>query len=147
MNEFTAFLTMFPGCQVAADLCGGLGKAYVTNCDIDLAERSMILAAHFEKMPAPAELASIRDRLKAEYGLHNVELAPDFPKPKPIVLPKSGTVSGAASGDVLMGRAVKGKTTPMNELTLESGNVVVEGDVFAVTSRTLQKRGRCCAST
>ena len=102
MNEFTAFLTMFPGCAVAADLCGGLGKAYVTNCDIDLTERSMTLAAHFEKMPAPAELTSLRDRLKSEYGLHNIELVPDFPKPKPIVLPKSGTASGAATGDVLM---------------------------------------------
>ena len=48
---------------------------------------------------------------------------------------------GAPKGDVLMGRAIKQRPVPMNTLTLESGKVTVEGDVVAVTSRRLQKRG------
>lgn len=140
MNEFTAFLAMFPGCATSADLCGGLDRAYVTACEIDLPSRSMTLSAHFEKMPAPAELASLSGRLRSDYGLHNVTLTPDFPMPRPVVAAKSGAAA-SGPGDVLMGRAVRGKTTPMADLTLESGGVIVEGDVFGVTSRALQKRG------
>ena len=131
---------MFPGCAASADLCGGLDRAYVTACEIDLPSRSMTLSAHFEKMPAPAELASLSGRLRSDYGLHNVTLAPDFPRPRPAAAAKSGAAA-SGPGDVLMGRAVRGKTTPMADLTLESGGVSVEGDVFGVTSRALQKRG------
>jgi DNA polymerase-3 subunit alpha (Gram-positive type) len=142
VNEFTAFLAMFPGCQPSADMCGGLDRAYVTNCDINLEEMTMALSAHFERMPAPAELASLCARLGAMYGLHNVNITPDFPQPRPVVNIQSKAVGASVSaGDVLMGKTIKGKTTPMRDLTLESGNVVVEGDVFESTSRQLQKRG------
>ena len=40
-----------------------------------------------------------------------------------------------------MGRAIKQRPVPMSTLSLESGKVTVEGDVVAVTSRRLQKRG------
>ena len=142
MNENTSFLMMFPGCAVDTEMCGGLDRAYVTDCAVDLDERTMTIAAYFTKMPAPAELSALCGRLKSDYSLHNVEIKADFPKPKPIVPPRSESAgSGAPTGEVLMGRSIKGKLTPMGDLTLESGNVTVEGDVFASTSRTLQKRG------
>lgn len=141
MNEFTAFLTMFPGCGCISDMGGGLDKAYVTDCEINLDELTMKISAYFTRMPAPAELSAISARLKSDYSLHNVELKADFPKPKPIAPINTGRPSGAPTGDVLMGKSIKSKITPMSELTLESGNVTVEGDVFDVTSRKLQKRG------
>lgn len=52
--------------------------------------------------------------------------------------------SGAGAppkGDVLFGRAIRQRPVPMNTISLESGKVTVEGDVVAVTSRRLQKRG------
>ena len=142
MNEYTAFLTMFPGCACVSDMCGGLDRAYVTDCAVDMDKLEMTVSVRFEKMPAPAELASLSGRLKNDYSLHNVDIRADFPKPKPIVPPQSRSASsGAPTGDVLMGKAIKGKITPMSDLTLESGTVTVEGDVFESASRKLQKRG------
>ena len=40
-----------------------------------------------------------------------------------------------------MGKAIKQRPVPMHTLTLESGRVTVEGDVVAVTSRTIPKGG------
>ena len=40
-----------------------------------------------------------------------------------------------------MGRSIRQQPVSMDTLTLESGRVTVEGDVFAVSSRQLQKRG------
>jgi len=142
VNDFTQLLVMFPGLESIKDMCGGLSKSYVTDCQINLDDRSMALCAYFAKMPAPAEISALQKRLQNEYGLKSVTLKADFPKPKPIVPinqnPSGG--SGAITGDVLMGKAIKGKITPMSELNLESGNVIIEGDVFTVESRIGLKR-------
>ena len=41
---------------------------------------------------------------------------------------------------VIYGRSFKGKATPMSELNLDMGNVVVEGRVFSVEHKELKKR-------
>ncbi len=46
-----------------------------------------------------------------------------------------------AKGEAIFGRAVTKRPTPMNELELDMGVVVVEGDVFAVDHKELKKRG------
>lgn len=44
---------------------------------------------------------------------------------------------------MLYGKALREpKLTEMRELTLESGNVTVRGEVFAVNNREIQRRGR-----
>jgi len=50
-----------------------------------------------------------------------------------------------AKAKVLMGKPIpkRADVTPMNELTLESGNVTLEGEVFAVSSREIAKYGSC----
>lgn len=72
-------------------------------------------------------------------------MAPDFPRPKlastSATTGKAPASGDAPKGDVLYGRAIKQHPVPMNTLSLESGKVTVEGDVVAVTSRVLQKRG------
>ena len=112
MSEHTPFLEIFPGC---ADLA------------------------------SPAELQTLSERLKADYGLSGVGMAPDFPRPKlastSATTGKAPASGDAPKGDVLYGRAIKQHPVPMNTLSLESGKVTVEGDVVAVTSRVLQKRG------
>lgn len=47
-----------------------------------------------------------------------------------------------------MGKPIPKRTdiTPMNELTLESGNVTLEGEVFAVSSREIAKYGSAVLS-
>ncbi len=45
-----------------------------------------------------------------------------------------------ASGDALFGRPIRGGVTPMKELSLDMGTVIVEGKVFAVDHKELKKR-------
>ena len=142
-EQHSPFLTIFPGCGDLGASCGGLDKAYVTQVQVDMSARTMSVCAWFAAMPSPAEESILIDRLREDYGLTGAELLADYPKQKtPAQAPTyTPTASGAPKGDVLMGRTIKQKPIPMELLTLESGKVTVEGDVVAVTSRRLQKRG------
>ncbi len=145
MSEHTSFLTIFPGCSDLSGLAGGLENAYVTDVQVNPMERTVSICAWFAAMPSPVEIGSLCERIKLEYALDGVGLIPDYPKPKMASSALAGAShpqpGGAPQGDVLFGRAIKMHPIPMNTLTLESGRVCVEGDVVAVTSRTLAKRG------
>ena len=52
-----------------------------------------------------------------------------------------GKGEGKPSGKAIFGQAIKKRPTPIGELELDMGMVVVEGDVFAVDNRELKKRG------
>ena len=144
MNEHTLFLDVFPACGIYASLCGGLDKAYITDIAVSAANQTMDIAAHFVRMPAPAELSSICDSIAAYYGLRSVTVNADYPQTQPAHRPAAAAsnkpAAAAPTGDVLMGRKIKGHPVPMGGLTLDSGKVVIEGDVFDVTSRKLTKR-------
>ena len=144
MSEHTPFLTIFPGCGDIANAAGGLREAYVTDVQVDVAEMTMTVCAHFASMPSPVDISAITERLKADYGLSGVGLVPDYPRPKlasDAAIAKPAAVGGQPTGDVLMGKKIKQRPIAMENLSLESGRVTVEGDVVAVTSRFLQKRG------
>ena len=144
MSEHSPFLAVFPGLSDLRSMAGGLDKAYVTDVQVDQAGRTLTVCARFSDMPSLVEVSAICRRLKADYGLNDAALVPDYPRPEPVQAPAEHrpSASGAApTGDVLMGRAIKQRPVPMDTLSLESGKVTVEGDVVAVTSRSLQKRG------
>ena len=149
MNGQCAFLEVFPFCMGLGELCGGLDKSSLTSIVIERERRSMLANASFPRMPAPAELSTLERCIAEEYGLSSVEIAADFPKPGPKAPPKGEGKSGgpgpgkaggkSGSGDVLMGRAVKGECVPLSSLTMESGNVTVQGKVFGTDSREITK--------
>ena len=143
MSGHTGFLEIFPGCEGLKSFCGGLDKAYVTDVAVTTAEMSMSIGAFFARMPAPAEINAICDRLRADYGLSQVVLTPDYPRAAPVKSESGAKSSGSApkpTGDVIMGRSIRSAPVPMSTLTVDSGTVTVEGDVFDVTSRVLTKR-------
>ena len=79
---------------------------------------------------------------RCEYRRADIGLIPDYPKPKINVQPKSPeSQKGRPEGTVLMGRNIRGSILPMSDLAMDSGAVIVEGDVISVESRKLQKRG------
>ena len=145
--DYTPFLTIFPDCSDLHGLAGGLEKAYVTRIQIRTSERSMEIAANFASMPSPVDLTQLENRIGALYGLQFVRLDAAYPHTEPqpdlsaFAASSGGSGNGHSSGDVLMGRAIRQQPVAMETLTLESGRVTVEGDVFAVSSRTLQKSG------
>ena len=58
----------------------------------------------------------------------------------PAARPK-GKGEGKPSGKTIFGHVIKKRPTPIWELELDMGMVVIEGDVFAVDNRELKKRG------
>ena len=142
MSEKVPFLEMFPGCEPLRDTCGGLDKAEVL--DVLILRESMTMTVHawFSRIPAPAERSNLEQHLAAQFRLQGVTIRAEYPAPEQKKEEKK------ANEKVLMGKAIakKSKVTPMRELTLESGSVVVEGEVFAVQSREIAKRGSAVLS-
>ena len=141
MSEHTPFLTIFPSC---ADF-EGIQQAAVTEATVDTHDRTMGIHVYFPVMPSPSLIQQLSIRLKEDYGLTKVTIYPDYPVQAGNVSADPATIQ-SSSGDVLYGRAIRQSPVPMNTLTLESGRVTVEGDVFAVESRTLAKRGAAILS-
>ncbi len=147
MNEEnkTAFLDIFPFCRDMSDMCGGLSSAYVLSATVNRDRLSMAAEAVFPRPAAPAELHTLEGRIASEFGLNSVELTQrTSPTPSAAKAEKSKVSvkkSAPAPGKVLLGRAIKAAPIPMDGLTAESGNVVIQGEVFAVQSRSAARRG------
>ncbi len=144
MSDHTPFLTIFPGCTDLIGLAGGLEKAYVTDVQVDLKERSMTVSARFAAMPSLVDVKAITGRLRSQYELDDVVLLPDYPRPAATGDAPAGAGSakgGAPKGNILFGRAIKQKPVPMSSLTMDSGRVTVEGDVVVVSNRKTKGGG------
>ena len=144
-NNHQPFLSVFPGCADCALMAGGLEKASVREVQISLSELSMTVNALFAVPASPAELQELTELLREDYGLQHVRVVDETPQKTENSSPDFSQIPGMNTtppkGDVVMGRSIKKAPVPMNTLSLESGKVTVEGDVFDVTSRTLQKNG------
>jgi len=137
MSEHTPFLTIFPGCADLKDCCGGLGEAYVTDVAIDEEERTLAIGAHFAAMPSMGDIAQLTERIRHDYVLSGVSIAPEYPRPKLATAPAVSAASrpgDAPKSDVIFGKAIKAKPVEMRTLSMDSGKVTVEGDVIAVDS-------------
>ena len=142
MGEHTPFLTIFPGCEGLRAAAGGLDKAFVTDVQVDVKQRTLRVAARFAAMPSPVELNALTACIRADYELQSVTVAPDYPRQSAAPAePAAAPGAKKPTGSVLMGKAIKQRPVTMDTLTLESGRVCVEGDVVAVTSRTIPKSG------
>ena len=142
MSEKIPFLDMFPDCVSLQDTCGGLDKAEVLDVLIERETMTMQLHTWFARMPAPVERTNIEQLLAAQFRLRGVQIQAEYPAPEQKKEEKK------AKAKVLMGKPIPKRTdiTPMNELTLESGNVTLEGEVFAVSSREIAKYGSAVLS-
>ena len=142
MSEKIPFLDMFPDCASLRDSCGGLDKAEVLDVLIERESMTMLLHTWFARMPAPVERTNIEQLLAAQFRLRGVQIQAEYPAPEQKKEEKK------AKAKVLMGKSIpkRADITPMNELTLESGNVTLEGEVFAVNSREIAKYGSAVLS-
>ena len=136
---------MIPGCESRRDCCGGLDKAYITDVQVDAAEKTATICAYFAAMPSIAELKSLSECIRTDYALSGVGIVPDYPRPQKAsgsaTTPAQRPAGEAPKGTVLLGKAIKQRPAAMSTITLESGRVTVEGDVVAVNSRSTKKGG------
>ena len=156
----TPFLTMFPFLGDKTTMAGGLHNAYLLDAQVDENARMLNMRVHFAAAPSLSDVGILEGRIRSEFALAGCSIQADYPMPDSVpdddsvapAAPSSVPASPAApkvaasAGKILMGRPLKLKPVPMSSLTLESGKVAVEGDVIAVASRTLAKRGSAVLS-
>ena len=149
------FFEMFPDLGnngIISDACGG---AYVIGASVEKENRIMNMDLMLPRPTAPAVLKTVEDAIGNEFGLTAVNIKPFYeeisapkrnaPDAKPPQGAKDKTKKAAGKtkpegGSVIMGGRIKGDITPISEINLESGGVIVRGDVFDVTSREIAKR-------
>ena len=96
-----------------------------------------------EPTPAPVQAPPVEDEAAAAFRrteeIRRKALA-SLKTPKPTE--KKGGKGSAPKGKMIYGKhEVRRTPTPMRELELDMGTVIVEGDVFALDHRELKKRG------
>ncbi|MBP8640468.1 MAG: PolC-type DNA polymerase III [Oscillospiraceae bacterium] len=136
------FLEMFPFCEDFADMCGGLDKAQVKDATVNKEKLHMSVTAVWKRSAIPMELHTIEGRIAAEYGLNSVAISSQGVSSAANAPSKSGEKKGKSApvpGKVIFGKAIKGAPIPMETLNVESGNVVVSGEVFSVDNREITK--------
>ena len=141
-------LEIFPGCETIKEICGGLEKAAVSSVRVDTAAGALSADISFPEAPSPADLQILRKKLETDYALSTVTINDRWPKPAASA-PETGsgkTAGKEAKPAVLYGKEIKGRPVPMSTLELDSGRVVVEGDVIAVASKTLPNSGNAVLS-
>ena len=133
------FFEMFPSCEDGGLMSETFKEAVVLDASVDKNKRIMRLNLSLKEPTAPVMLKQLGDTLQTEFGLNDVDIHPfyqDTRKPAK----KSGKDSAAKTGTVLMGSKISGEPVPISGLSLESGRVIVKGEVFNVTSREIPKR-------
>ena len=137
----TPLLTMFPFCSGIAD---GLDKACVTGVSINREAASMQLSLRFDRVMPLTVNSALEEAIKAAYGLKTVIVDGSYPAPKPVE--KKENPAEKTQGKPIYGKAGKSRIVPMSTITLETGRTAVEGDVIAVSSKELQRRGSAVLS-
>lgn len=119
----------------------------------DVEEKIVNQEKNIADKEGPEELEPLEDR-----GFRNVDCEEKtvdnaFARTEAIrraALQKSARIAAPVKGDkksggkAIFGKPVTKAPTPIGELELDMGMVVVEGDVFAIDNRELKKRGACC---
>ena len=155
----TPFLKMFPFCLHLRSYISGLEGALILSCTVSEADRTVKVNAAFPAMPSPSDIKALEDEIAKNFSLSGCSINPSVikepesvlttvPVLKELPVPSTDTIKAPKEKKqkVLMGKPLKQRIMPMSEITLESGKVAVEGDVFEVTSRQLQKRGSAVLS-
>ncbi len=89
---------------------------------------------------------NVEIRIKAGVTLEGQALFDAMQKMRMESMPAATAASAApkkaepAQPDVLYGKPIRGVNTPMKDVTMDTGTVIVEGRVFAVNHRELKKR-------
>ena len=138
--EHTPLLKIFPFCEKIAE---GSDRAEVLEITVCREKQELKLKARFPAALPAGKISAIEEEIKRQYGLSSVELqalyAVEPAKQERTAADKAP--KSESSGKVIFGKPTKSKIIPMKDISLETGKCAIEGDVFAVTSKELQKRG------
>jgi len=134
MSQTVAFYDMFPNCCKSDWLSPLLSEAVVPAVTVDRERLHMDVDIMFRAPAAPVSVRQIETELMAEFGLSSIHVRPIQPVPK-----RAPGPSREKKTEALLGKAIKGAAVPMRDVTLESGRVIVEGQVFETDHRYIEK--------
>ncbi len=137
-NKAIPFYDIFKSCRGDEAVFGPLKDALVLGATVDRGSREMQLAVQFKEPAPPLLIGLMESEIMAEFDLKSVSIKITYPKAGR--QPQKAEKTQKSESDVIMGAAIKGKTTPMSEFSEASGKISVCGEVFAVDSRELPKQ-------
>ena len=132
------FFDLFSSCRGDEKLRPVLEKSFVLSAEVDKASRTMQVKLDTPEPLAPVMFALIEQEIAAEFSLCGVKLISAY-KPQEIKK-QSKAKEKSGSGTLLMGRPIKKEPVRMETLSLDSGEVVIQGKVFGTDSREITKR-------
>ncbi|MDR2360945.1 MAG: PolC-type DNA polymerase III [Oscillospiraceae bacterium] len=119
MKDLPKLKDMFP---YTAD-CGGASDADIVSAIANKGKRTLLITLQTSVPIAPVMLSMCEAKIKDAMKLKQVTIAAIAPPVKKSVKKQAG--------EILLGdKPIKGSSIKMSELTPESGNVTVEGEVF-----------------
>lgn len=138
---FDMFADLLPPPDLKIRLCG----AVLTGATLEQKLRSIELHLVTKAPLSPEEVDDLQMMIAATYGFSAVKIAVTGPSPA------SGTGSSASQGggpkkenmvcDVLMGKKIGGRPTPMKDLNVKMGTVTVAGRVFFADCHETRRPG------
>ena len=140
MAEKKPFFDIFSDFAPDFTLRRHLGDAYVTDMVLETEKRALTLELEApEEFPAAA-VAAAETLLAQRYELNAVRLHVHAAPPSPEAA-KGAEKKPKAKPKRIMGGEIKGRVTPMNELTATMGRAVVEGKVFKFDCHETRRPG------
>ncbi len=137
MPERIPFFEAFPDFSPQMDLRLQLNHAFVCNVVLHQDIREMEIELSVPQALSNEELRTIEESMAEHYALSSVSILAIAPK----AAVKSTVKETRIDGKILMGKEIKGKLTPLKDLTAKSENVKVEGKVFKVECRETRRPG------
>ncbi len=142
MTEKISFYDMFPVCRNAGELTDILKDSFVVSAAANKETRHMKITVLFPKPVSPVYIGRIESAIAEEFGLESVEINSVYLKETVSDSAKQAAEKpeSNASDKIIMGHKIKGQPVKMADVKLDSGRVIIEGDVFSVESREIQER-------
>ena len=139
---------MFPFIKDNNRLATDYSGARVISASVNQAKTKMDITLVLTDPIPPFEINKLEEIISNEFEIKTVTINPTYTTPatKTPVPNKSENQSTprspsqqSRSTTAIMGRATKTKPTPMGEVTLDHGKVTIQGEVFSVRSRYIEK--------
>ncbi len=127
-------LKMFPVLSESSVPMNALDRAKIGNVTVNTDARTMELRVEFTDVLPPVYINELERLIAKEYGLADVHISANDPVLEGKV--KLSRKANRASGRAIFGKIRRGDAVRMESLNLDSGKVLVTGEVFAVNSRS-----------
>ena len=141
------FFDMFPFLK-NIKLSTDYSEVRVDSAVVNKAQTSMKLTLNLVEPVPPFELREIETLITNKFGFDTVSIIPIYSRSDDIS--SSSTIDSGKEnkeprstfqGSVILGRSIKAKPIAMENITLDTGNAVILGEVCDVTSRKIEKTG------